>query len=176
VNPGSQVLSTSELFILALQATAPEPAAATIQVSNSQITAHSIVHDDEFNTPFLTVEFPATCLEALDGQSLGEDESVQVTITPATGQYGFTLAPSGLTLRAGCGAAARFSFSRYGDLGVADGSSTYLDRAAYAAALDVWREIGAGSWEIVPGSRPSGTNAVEGAMEAGGSYVLAAPR
>jgi hypothetical protein len=143
---------------------------------NSQVIAHSIVHDDGFNTPFVTVEFPANCLETLDGQAVGDTESVQITISPAAGQYRFSLGPSGLTLRSGCGAQARFSFSRYGDLSVADASSTYLDRAAYAAALDLWREIGLGRWEIVPGSQPSGTDAVEGAMEASGSYVLAAPR
>jgi hypothetical protein len=176
VDPGSQVLSTSELLILALQPTAPQPAAATIQVSNAQVTAHSLVHDDGFNTPFLTVEFPATCLESIDGRSVGDTETVQATVRPVTGQYGFSLAPSGLTLRSGCGAAARFSFSRYGDLSVADGSSTYLDRGAYAAALDLWREIGPGRWEVVPGSQPSGTDAVEGAMEASSAYVLAAPR
>jgi hypothetical protein len=145
-------------------------------ILNSKITARSIVHDDEFNTPFLTIEFPTSCLASVDGQTLGQGDSVLVTIRPEAGQYGFTLSPLGLTLTNGCDATATLSFGRYGDLSVADGSSTYLDRAAYAAALDLWWQTGPDRWEIVQGSGPSGNDSFEGAVAGGASYLLAAPR
>lgn len=176
LNPEAQVLAVSELLILAQQPAAPSPSTATFHVFNSKITARSIVHGDEFNTPFLTIKFPTSCLASVDGQTLGPGDSVLVTLRPAAGQYGFTLSPLGLTLTNGCGATAKLSFGRYGDLSVADGSSTYLDRAAYAAALDLWRETGPDRWEIVPGSGPSGNDSVEGTVAGNGSYLLAAPR
>ena len=176
LEPEAQVLAVSELLILAQQPTAPPPPTATFHVFTSKITARSIVHDDEFNTPFLTIQFPTSCLASVDGQTLGQGDSVLVPIRPTAGQYGFTLSPLGLTLTNGCGATAKLSFSRYGDLSVADGSSTYLDRAAYAAALDLWRETGPERWEVVQGSGPSGNDSVEGAVAGSGSYLLAAPR
>ncbi len=172
VDPQSPILASSELLILRLQTSAPTPAAATFGVSNTDATVRVI---DQFNTPFLTLEF-AGCVESVDGQSLGPGESASVTATPVSGQYAFTLSPASLTLTDGCGATAKFSFGRYADLSVADGSSTYLDRAAYAAALELWRETGPDRWEIVPQSGPSGNDAIEGNMEASGSYLLAAPR
>ncbi len=176
VDPQSPILASSELMILPLQTSAPAPAAATFSVSNMEVTVRVIVHDDQFNTPFLTLEFPAGCVESVAGQSLGQGESASVTAAPTSGLYGFTLSPSSLILTDGCGSTAEFSFGRYADLSVADGSSTYLDRAAYAAALELWRETGPDRWEIVPQSGPSGNDAIEGNMEASGSYVLAAPR
>ncbi len=175
VDPQSPIPS-SELLILPLQGSAPVPAAATFNVSNMAATVRVIVHDDQFNTPFLTLEFPAGCVESVAGQSLGQGESASLTAAPTSGLYGFTLSPSSLILTDGCGSTAKFSFGRYADLGVADGSATYLDRAAYAAALELWRETGLDRWEIVPQSGPSGNDAIEGNMEASGSYVLAAPK
>ncbi len=175
MDPQSPIPS-SELLILPLQGSAPVPAAATFNVSNMAATVRVIVHDDQFNTPFLTLEFPAGCVESVAGQSLGQGESASLTAAPTSGLYGFTLSPSSLILTDGCGSTAKFSFGRYADLGVADGSATYLDRAAYAAALELWRETGLDRWEIVPQSGPSGNDAIEGNMEASGSYVLAAPR
>ncbi len=174
VDPQSPILASSELLILPLQTSAP--AAATFGVSNMNVTVRVIVHDDQFNTPFLTLKFPASCVESVAGQSLGQGESASVTAAPTSGLHGFTLSPSSLILTDGCGSTAEFSFGRYADLSVADGSSTYLDRAAYAAALELWRETGPDRWEIVPQSGPSGNDAIEGNMEASGSYVLAAPR
>ncbi len=176
VDPQSPILASSELLILPLQTSAPAPAAATFGVSNIDPTVRVIVHDDQFNTPFLTLEFPPSCVESVAGQSLGQGESASVTAAPTSGLYGFTLSPSSLILTGGCGSTAKFSFGRYADLSVADGSSTYLDRAAYAAALELWRETGPDRWEIVPQSGPSGNDAIEGNMEASGSYVLAAPK
>ncbi len=176
VDPQSPILTSSELLILLLQSSAPAPAAAAFSVSNTNATVRIIVHGDQFNTPFLTLEFPAGCVASVAGQSLGQGESASVTAAPTSGLYGFTLSPSSLVLTDGCGSTAKFSFGRYADLSVADGSSTYLDRAAYAAALEVWRETGPDRWEIVPQSGPSGNDAIEGNMKASGSYVLAAPR
>ena len=97
-------------------------------------------------------------MESLAGQSLGQGELASVTTAPTSGLYGFTLSPSSLILTDGCGSTAKFSFGRYADLSVADGSSTYLDRAAYAAALELWRETGPDRWVIVPQSGPSGND------------------
>ena len=176
LNPEDQVLAGSELLVLGQQATAPAPQAATFWVLNSTTSAHTVLHADEFNTPFLTVTFPPGCLRSVGSQSVGQADSVLVTIQPSARRYRFTLAPTDLVLTTACRATARLSFGRYGDLGVADGSSTYLDRGAYAAALDLWWEVGPDRWRMAPESGPAGNEAVAGILEAGGTYILAAPR
>jgi hypothetical protein len=169
-------MTGSELLVLALQPAAPPPQTLSFWAVNSRATARSLVHDDVFNTPFLTVGFPAGCLASLNGEAVAADDSVLVTLQPSAGRYGFTLSPATLELTDVCGATGELSFGRYGDLSVADGSSTYLDWGAYAAALDLWREVSPDRWAIVPGSHPSGNDAIEGVLEAAGRYVLAAPR
>lgn len=174
--PGTEVLSTEELLILPFQSAAPEPQQQSSYIVNSRTTVHPIVHPDPFSTRFLEVRFPSGCIVALGGQAVGDSDSVQVTIGPRAGTYGFTLTPEDMILTSTCGATAALFFARYGDLSVADGSSTYLDRAAFAAALDLWLEVSPNRWRVVSGSAGSGSDAVEGAIEQAGSFVVAAPR
>ncbi len=94
LDPEAQVLAVSELLILAQQPTAPPPPTATFHVFNSKITARSIVHDDEFNTPFLTIEFPTSCLASVDGQTLGQGDSVLVPYAQRQGSTGSRCRPS----------------------------------------------------------------------------------
>ena len=169
-------MATGDLLILALQSGAPAPAEGSFYVVNSRVSTHPVIHPDQFNNPYLTVRFPTGCVSQVGGQAVGAADSALVTVRPRPQGYGATLLPDDLTLTDGCGATVTFTFGRYGDLGVADGSSSYLDRAAYAAALDIWREISPTRWQVVPGSAPSGNDAITGAVLSGGNYVLAAPR
>ncbi len=107
---------------------------------------------------------------------MGDTDSVLITIRPRAGLYGFSLDPGDLGLAATCGATATLFFARYGDLSVGDGSSTYLDRAAYAAALDLWRETRPGVWRVASGSSATGSDAVRGDLNEAGSFVVAPPR
>ena len=174
--PDVEILSTNELLVLPLSGAAPAPASATFYIVNSRETVQPLIHPDGFNTLFLELRFPAGCVESGGGATLSNTDSVQVTATPRTGAYGFTLSPSDLTFTPACRATATHSFGRYGDLSVADGSSTYLDRGAYAAALDLWREITPDRWQVTPGSGPAGTDRLGGDLERPGLFVLAAPR
>ena len=169
-------MATGDLLILALQSGAPAPAEGSFYVVNSRVSTHPVIHPDQFNHPSLTVRFPTGCVSQVGGQAVGAADSALVTVRPRPQGYGATLLPDDLTLTDGCGATVTFTFGRYGDLGVADGSSSYLDRAAYAAALNIWREISPTRWQVVPGSAPSGNDAITGAVLSGGNYVLAAPR
>ena len=176
LGPDTEALTTAELLILALRAATPPPPSASFYVVNSRTSVLPLGHDDGFSTRYLEVRFPPGCLEFLDGQALGDSDSVLVTIRPRSGAYGFTISPEGLTLTATCGATAAMFFGKFGDFTVADGSSTYLDRAAYAAALDLWTEIRPERWRVAAGSAVAGGDAVEGAVDQPGAFVLAAPR
>lgn len=176
LTPGGDTLTTANLLILAQQPGAPAPAEGSFYVVNSRVSTHSVVHPDQFNNSYLTVRFPGGCVSQVGGLAVGAADSAVVTVRPRQGSYGMTLLPDDLTLTDSCGATATFTFGRYGDLSVADRSSTYLDRAAYAAALNIWREISPTRWQVVPGSGPSGNDAVTGMVQSGGMYVLAAPR
>ncbi len=174
--PEGGTLATADLLILAQQAGTPAPAEDSFYVVNSRVSTHPVVHPDQFNNPYLTLSFPAGCVSQVGGLAVGAADSASATVRPRPQAYGMALLPDDLTLTDGCGATVTFNFGRYGDLSVADGSSTYLDRAAYAGALNIWREISPTRWQVVPGSAPSGDDAVTGTVQSGGNYVLAAPR
>ncbi len=174
--PETQTLSTEELLILAQPPDGPRPTTESFDVVNSRTVVHVMVHPDEFNTRYLEVRVPAGCVDRVAGEELGDQDSVLVTIQPRSAAYGFRLTPDDVTLTDTCGATATLFYGRYGDLSVADGSSTYLDRAAFAAALDLWREITPNKWQVVPGSAATGSDGVVGTLEQPGVFVLAAPR
>lgn len=174
--PGGETLGTAELLILPLQAGAPAPAGASFTVSNADMTVRLFSHPDPQLNAYLEISFPAGSLASLNGVTLGPDDEVTVSVTPRSGTYGLTLSPAGLVFTSGFRPTITLFFARYGDFSVADGSATYASRDAYAAALDLWEESGLDRWRVANGSRASGTDEVSAEAQAGGAFVLAAPR
>lgn len=161
--------------MLPLQSTAPAPAAtATFPVKNDQTTTRTLIHADGFNTAFVRVEFPPGSLASLDGAPLGGGDSVLVTLRAEPGRYGVEISPEGLRFSATTRPTVTFNYVRYGDLTVAAGSR-YADQNAYAAALDLWREVGFDLWTNIGGSGSVGTDLRANIPESG-RYVAAAPR
>jgi hypothetical protein len=173
--PGSSVLDGADLLPLPLEAGALMPAAASFYVSNSRTELRRLLHSDAFNSLYLQVEFPTSALASLNGTPLGPNDSVLVTLEPEPAGYGVTVRPSGLEFTAGRGPTATFVYAAYGDLGVADGSPTYASRAAYAAALSLWEDVGPDRWQRVAGST-TGNETVTARLAAPGTYRVAAPR
>jgi len=173
--PVNETHSLDELLVVQRQATAPAVPGATFWVANDRTTVRQLQHQDAFNQLFAEVRFVAGALEALDGQPVGPTDSVLVTVEPRAGVYGLAIGPSGLTFASGSRPSVLFSFGRYGDLSVADGSS-YTSRDAYANALDIWEEIGFDRWQVASRSSAAGIDAVSASIAAGGEVVLAAPR
>lgn len=174
--PGEDLLITSELLPLALSDQAPAPQATTFWVSNSRPTVRRITHSDQFNTPFLEVDFPENSLASLGGAPLGASDSVLITVDPRPGSYGFSLSPDNLTFSSNAEPTVTFFFGLYGDASVATSSTTYSAPADYVAALDIWYEATIGLWRVANSSTTVGPDVVSAHLTLSGNYVLAAPR
>lgn len=164
------------MLILPLDAQATTPASATFYVFNARRTVRRLSHSDGFNTLYVEVDFPAGSLESVGDTPLGSNDSVQVTLSARSGQYGVTLSPSSLDFVSGREPIATFSYAVYADASVAEGSSRYATTLAYLDALRLWTEISPGLWQTVSGSGPAGTDQVRGALRQPGTFVVAARR
>lgn len=120
------------------------------------------------------MQFPVGALSSLDGAPLGAQDSVRVTLSAEAGVYGVEITPGGLRFAAAARPSVKFTYVRYGDLTVAAGSR-YANADAYAAALDLWREVGLDLWSNVGGSGSVGTD-LRASITESGRYVAAAPR
>jgi len=174
--PQDQLLTTAQLLILPQQAGAPDVDPISFWVYNSRLTARQLVHAGGFNIPYVEVRFPAQALVSLNGQPLSDNDSVLVTVQPRAGEYGFTLSPANLLFDESRSPTATFLFGIYGDASVGEASPSYGSASEYVAALDIWFEITVDRWSIVPASGPAGNDAVAGALQSSGEYLLAAPR
>jgi len=169
--PGEVTVATSDLVVLGLDPAAPTPPAASFYVGNAAASVRTLRHADAFNTLYLELRFAAGGLVSLNGQPLGTDDSVLVTVTPLAGGYGFTLAPDGLVFAPGA-ASALFSFGRYADPSVADG--IFASREAFVAALDIWTEVGIERWSVAASSASAGIDEIRATVATPGRYRLAA--
>ncbi|MDH3457382.1 MAG: hypothetical protein OER90_11135 [Gemmatimonadota bacterium] len=168
-------LSTSELLILGMQPAGGSIGVGSAYVRNDRETFVRLQHSDAFRTLYAEVRFPIGAITSLNGQPIGPGDSVLVALDPEPGRYGVTLSPAGLVLGSAV-PRVTFSFATYGDFSVADGSSTYPSRTAYANALTLWFETTIGRWQRVSGSSFTGTDAVAGPLREPGRYLVAAPR
>jgi hypothetical protein len=172
--PGGGV-PTADLLPLGLQPAAALPASQAFWVANGQVTVRALRHGDQFNTLYAEVRFPAGSLASLNGAPLGPADSAQVTVTPTAGGYGLTLGPSGLAFAANAGPTVTFSYARYADVSVVQGSA-YESVAAYTAALDVWEEATIGRWRRARASALLGGDQISAAIDAPSRVMVAAPR
>lgn len=168
------MLATADLVMLPLAPSAPAPAPTTFVVRNATGTVRRVLHPDPFNTLFVELSFPAGSLASLGGVPLLANDSVTVTVTPLSGLYGFTLSPAQLVFARGSEPTARLVYAEYGDL--AAGAGSYASPSEFAAALDLWFEIGVDRWRRTAGSGPAGLDAVAGRLAEAGTFVVAAPR
>ncbi len=171
--PGGGI-ATSDLLILPISSSAPPLASASFYVSNARTTTRNLIHNDGFNTLFARVEFPSGSLGSLDGTTLGLGDSVLVTLSAEAGRYGIQVTPEGLRFASLGKPLLTFSYARYGDLSVSTGTR-YTDPAAYASALEVWREASPDRWSSIGGSGSAG-NDVTASLSQAGHYLVAAPR
>ncbi|MBI2615828.1 MAG: hypothetical protein HYW52_09175 [Gemmatimonadetes bacterium] len=167
-------MPTDELLILPLGSSALAPASISFYVSNARATTRNLTHNDGFNTLFARVQFPSGSLSTLDGATLGLADSVPVTLSAAAGVYGIRLEPEGLRFASLGRPILTFSYVRYGDLSVANGSR-YADQTAYASALDVWRETSFDRWTTAGGAGTALSDITTSLTQAG-HYLVAAPR
>lgn len=161
--------------MLGLQPGSPAVPAVQSWVVNSRLTVLRLQHADAFNQLYAEVRFPPGALASLDGQPLAAGDSLLVTLRARAGGYGLTIAPAGVEFTSGSRPSVLFSYGRYGDLSVADGTS-YASRDAYADALDVWRETGLDRWTVASGSGSAGLDAVGAVLVDGSEILVAAPR
>ncbi len=174
--PGTTTVTGNDLLVLGLASSAQPPAAQTFWVSNGAALVRTLRHPDPFNTLYLQVSFPAGSLESLNGQPLATDDSVQVTVEPLAGGYGFTLSPGGLVFSSQHPPVALFSFGKYADASVADGDPSFPTTADYLDALEIWQEVGVDRWQVAPASQSAGVDEVRCTADAPGRYRLAARR
>lgn len=168
------VLSENELIFLAVQPSAPAPITSSSTVNTGQPVTHRTLHADQFNTQFLEISFPANAVVAVGPRAVDSGEPVEVTVRPQADRYIATLEPEELEFNDRTPPTIRFTYGRYGDRSVADGTR-YASRDAYSAALRIWMEISAGRWERIDASTAS-PDAVSGPLSTGGRFAVAAPR
>ena len=163
----------SELAVLLLQNTAPPPSGVTFFVSNAHATTRTLIHPDAVNNPFLEMTFPQGCLSTVSGRVATPTDSIQVTIQPVSGTYGFDFnAP--VTFVTGKTPTARFFFASYADFTASRAGSHYTSAAAYEQALGLWREEIVDRLSLVIGSGPSGSDVVTGLVQGPGTFYAAA--
>ncbi|MEX0690839.1 MAG: hypothetical protein WD934_00755 [Gemmatimonadales bacterium] len=170
LSPGATV-TTADLLPLGLQ-TAP-PAGMSFWVVNNRATTRALRHNDGFNTLYAEIQVPSGSLASLNGTPIGPGDSIEVNVTPIAGGYGVTVGPSGISFSSA--PRVTFSYARYGDATVADGSG-YASQSAYAAALEVWEEVTVGRWRTAAGSSSAGTDQITALLDASGRLMVAAPR
>jgi hypothetical protein len=173
--PTTETRSLSELVVLGIQPGSPSVPVVQGWIVNSRLTVLRLHHDDAFNQLYAEVRFPQGALTSVDGQVVAADDSVFVTLQAHASGYGLTVSPTSLAFTAGSRPSVTFSYGRYGDLSVADGTA-YPSRDAYADALDVWQEAGLDRWSVAIGSGPAGLDAVTAFLADGSELVVAAPR
>ncbi len=174
--PEETTVRGADLLPVGIAADAPPPSAASFWIRRARTTTVRLVHADGFNSPYVEVEFPAGSVRALDGTLIAESDSVLVSLTPDVGGYGLTVSPAGLEFTPSVLPTARFVLAAYGDLSVADGSTTYAGRTAYAQALTLWVEVGIDLWERVAGSGLGAGDIVAGRIARAGRFRVAALR
>ncbi len=165
----------ADLAVLRLQSAAPAPATARFFVSNAQATTRNLTHPDAFGTLFLRVRFPAGFLATVSGRAATAADSVEVTIQPESGTYGFTLSASA-TFASANPVTATFFYASYGDFATSRAGSRYASANELAQALSIWREDLPDRFSEVTGSGPAGTDAVGGSVPSPGTYLVAAPK
>lgn len=159
------------LLALARRDTVPPPGQVTFQVRNDRLTTHTVTFSDAVQTTLFEFNFVARSIV-----STCDTCTVTVAVTTTPGAFGFTLGPAGLVFRLSSPPTVRISYARYADYAVRDSSGRYADDAAFAAALDIWRERAAGRWSIAGGSAPSGATALAAGLDRPGTYLVAAPK
>lgn len=173
---GPPTLPESELLFLPLDASAPPLNSRTFFVSNQRPIVRRLTHDDDFNTPYMEIDFAANSLVSLDGVPLGPVDSVEVTVSPRDGEYGMTLSPVGLEFMPGREAELTFFYEVFGEASVADESASYGTRLAYLNALRLWEEVTPGVWNRVTNSFVIDTDNLGASLSRGGIYAVGAPR
>lgn len=176
LDPTPTVMAEDDLLFLAVQASAPSTGVSTFTVNTGQAVTHRTLHNDAFRTQFLEIAFPPNPVVEIGTQAVAPGEAVDITVRPEAARYAATIEPSQITFDERDPPTLRFTFGRYGDRSVADGSTRYPTRAAYGAALRLWVQVGAGQWERIDASFTDGPDAVAARINTSGHYAVAAPR
>ena len=162
----------SDLAVLVLQSSAPQPVGASFYVYTSKNTVRTFSHPDASLTLYLRATFPAGGLTTIGGSAAASTDSVLVTIQHTAGLYGFTLSVSPTaTFSASNTPTVEFSYGSYGDFTASRAGSRYTASTDYAAALVLWQEQLLDRYDQVVGSGATG-----GSVPGPGTYLLAAPK
>jgi hypothetical protein len=155
---------------------APPPPVTTVPVKNSQIRTIVITHTDSTGTAFLELAFPVRSMVQVGSQLVCDTCTVNVSVTPTAGVYGFTLGPANLVFRASSTPTVTMRYATYADFTVRDSSTLYPTEQAFDQALELWFETSAGFWRRSRNSAHTGSRTVTGAIDQPGAHLLAAPK
>lgn len=172
---GPSGVARAALLALARLDTVP-PQPAVFAVRNDRLSTQTVRFTDAERTLFLEFQFTPFSLASVDGRLVCDTCTVNVTVNPTDGVFGFTLGPPGLVFRTSSTPTVTVSYARYADFSVRDSSARYPDQAAFAQALDIWRERAPDRWVMARGSGPSGTDRLAAGVDEPGAYLVAAPK
>jgi hypothetical protein len=170
---GPAGLPRDALLALPRTDTTPPPA-AVFTVRNDLVQAFTLQHPDGSQTLFAELRFTPGSIVYANGVRVCDTCTVQVTVTPTPGLYGFTIGPSSLVFSGASTPTVTLSWGTYGSLAVWDSSARYGSPAAYAQALTLWYERAPGTWtETRAAFHPSASSLTAGLEQPGAQLVAA---
>ncbi|PYP18481.1 MAG: hypothetical protein DMD52_02025 [Gemmatimonadetes bacterium] len=149
------------------------PTALSFTVKVNRLDVDTLKHTDAGGTTFAIFSFTPFSLLSQNGVILADTATVTVTVTPASGVYGFTIGPATLAFDLAGRPTVKVSYVRYADRTVYDSASHYADFSAFELALRLWRQRGPDDWISESDAAPSGAT-VAAPLDAPGSYLVAA--
>ncbi len=145
-------------------------------VKNNLLRTFEIRHRDPATTLFAQFTFPARSITHVNGLLVCDTCTVLVSVTLASGAYGFTVGPPSLVFRSSSTPTVRVSYGQYGDLSVSDSSARYPTPAAFEQALELWFERDPGEWVPSRNSSHPASMTLQSALDESGAHLVAALR
>jgi hypothetical protein len=169
---GPGLTPRTALLALARRDTA-NPTALSFTVKVNQLDVDTLKHTDADGTIFAIFTFTPLSLLSQNGVPLADTATVTVTVTPASGLYGFSVGPATLAFDIAGRPTVKVSYVRFADRTVYDSANHYADFSAFELAVRLWRQRGPDDWISASDAAPNGST-VAAPLDAPGSYLVAA--
>ncbi|MGH7537814.1 MAG: hypothetical protein ACREMF_04205 [Gemmatimonadales bacterium] len=153
-----------------------EPSPAFCVFKNNVASSCQLTHTDAVRTMFAAFAFAPHSVVSRNDTLFCDTCTIIVTATVAPGSYEFTVGPASLVFNQAGEPVVAVSFARYGDPSVYTQSPRYASAAEFTQAVQLWRERAPDRWVLGRNSGHTGPTTVTSALEAPGTFLIAAPK
>jgi hypothetical protein len=154
----------AQLYVLEMSGVPPSDTTATFSTAEPRTVI--LRHGQPDNTVFAELSFPAGTFAGA-----GVPESVTVSVHPRPGVYGIDLTS---TVPVGRAARLVFKYPIHFSAPVS-GQQRYGGTVQFERALSIAHLTGAGTWTLIPSSRPAPDN-LAAPLQGTGTYLVVAPK